>query len=95
MSGASASWWADIDTKIRSIGCTFSSTVSALTCFGASGGSSDGKTKLRSTRSCGPEWRWIFRRIAAVGTLKSVAPTLTGNRSGALAGATPQVGHSR
>ena len=34
-------------------------------------------------RSCGPEWRWIFMRIAAVGTLNSVAPTLTGSRAGA------------
>ncbi|MEH2499063.1 hypothetical protein V1294_005542 [Bradyrhizobium sp. AZCC 1678] len=50
---------------------------------------------MRSTRSCGPEWRWIFRRIAAVGTLKSVAPTLTGNRPGALAGRATQVGHSK
>ena len=34
-------------------------------------------------------------RIAAVGTLKSVPPTLTGNRAGPLRGIGPQVGHSR
>ncbi len=45
-------------------------------------------------RSCGPEWRWIFRRIAVVGTLNSVPPTLTGSRAGPLE-ASPQVGHSR
>src|SRR5438105_1504384 len=43
MSGASESRWAAIETKMRSIGCGCSSTVSALTCFGASGGSSEGK----------------------------------------------------
>ena len=30
-----------------------------------------------------------------VGTLNSVAPTLTGNRSGSLAARVPQVGHSK
>src|SRR5438874_9753940 len=73
------------------MGC---STASALTCF-ASGGSSEGKLKLRSMRSCAPEWRCIFMRIAAVGTLKSVAPMLIGNRAGALDPSGPQVGHSK
>src|SRR2546423_10787825 len=73
------------------MGC---SMASALTCF-ASGGSSEGKLKLRSMRSCAPEWRWIFMRIAAVGTLKSVAPMLIGNRAGALDPSGPQVGHSK
>src|SRR4030095_12685785 len=60
-----------------------------------SGGSSDGKLKERSTRSCGPEWRWIFIRIAMVGTLNRVAPILTGNRAGLLEASAPQVGHSK
>ena len=34
-------------------------------------------------------------RIAAVGTLKRVAPMLTGNRAGPLETSGPQVGHSR
>ncbi|MBV9455937.1 MAG: methylenetetrahydrofolate reductase C-terminal domain-containing protein [Bradyrhizobium sp.] len=80
---------------MRSISCGSSSTCSALMCFGACGGWSEGKSKLRSTRSCGPEWRWIFMRTADVGTLNSVSPTLTGRRSGAAVGSTPQVGHSR
>ena len=46
-------------------------------------------------RSCGPEWRWIFIRIAAVGTLKSVAPMLTGSRAGLLEASAPQVGHKQ
>ncbi len=46
-------------------------------------------------RSCGPEWRWIFMRIAAVGTLKRVPPMLTGNRAGPLDPSAPQVGHSK
>ena len=39
--------------------------------------------------------RWIFMRTAAVGTLKMVAPMLTGNRAGALETSASQVGHSR
>jgi len=46
-------------------------------------------------RSCGPECRWIFIRIAAAGRLNSVPPTLTGSLSGAFAPPAPQVGHSR
>ena len=34
-------------------------------------------------------------RIAAVGTLNSVPPTLTGSRSGPSEPTVPQVGHSR
>jgi hypothetical protein len=37
----------------------------------------------------------MFIRIAAVGTLKTVAPMLTGNRAGVLDVSTPQVGHSK
>jgi len=33
--------------------------------------------------------------MAAVGTLKSVAPMLTGNRAGLLEASGPQVGHSK
>ncbi len=34
-------------------------------------------------------------RIAAAGTLNSVAPMLTGSRAGALDASGPQVGHNR
>ena len=40
----------------------------ALTRLGAPGGRNEGKSKLRSTRSCDPDCRCNFTRIAAVGS---------------------------
>src|SRR3954452_5977567 len=79
---------------MRSIGGTTSSDGSVAAWVGAPAGCSEGQEKLRSTRSCGPECRCTFLRTAAVGTLNSVPPTLTGSRDGSLDFSGSQVGHS-
>src|SRR5580698_9210524 len=68
-------------------------TCSALPVLSAGGGASDGQTKARSIRSCGPVWRCTFLRIAAGGTSKMVPAIVTGI-AGALngTGAPDQVG---
>src|SRR5438128_8173534 len=76
----------------RSIGGAASAGAGLAT---ASGGSSEGHRKARSTRSCAPGWRCIGTRIAAGGRLNNTPPTVIGSAGASGATIAPgQRGHS-